>query len=162
MRSFGNPTALRKSWPRRKYRLRSFYLTEENVDDRNPKHIKKMTEELFWKMYADKGYLQSTLANVVWQRNTAVHQLKKNMKGHIMELRDKILLRKRTIIESVNDELKNMCLVEHTGRRSINGFIMNMLSALTTYCFSLKSPLSISIGWNLINYSLQTLKPNSR
>lgn len=121
--------------------LLSFYLTKGNVDDRNPKHIKKMTEELFGKMYADKGYISKALWQMLFGDGIQLFtKLKKNMKGHIMELRDKILLRKRAIIESVNDELKNMCQVEHTRHRSINGFIMNMLSALTAYCFFPKKP----------------------
>lgn len=67
-------------------------------------------------------------------------KLKKNMKGHIMELRDKILLRKRAIIETINDELKNLCQIEHTRHRSTNGFIMNILGALTAYSFFPKKP----------------------
>jgi len=57
------------------------------------------------------------------------------MKGYIMSLEDKILLRNRAIIESVNDELKNMCQIEHSRHRSIDNFIMNILSALNAYCF---------------------------
>ena len=62
------------------------------------------------------------------------------MKGHIMKLSDKILLQKRAIIETINDELKNHCQIEHTRHRSINGFIMNILGALTAYCFFPKKP----------------------
>lgn len=57
------------------------------------------------------------------------------MKNHIMKMEDKILLRKRAIIETINDELKNHCQVEHTRHRSINNFMMNILGGLTAYCF---------------------------
>jgi len=69
-----------------------------------------------------------------------ITKLKKNMKGHIMSLADKILLRKRAIIETINDELKNLCQIEHTRHRSVNNFIMNILDALTAYCLFPKKP----------------------
>ena len=53
---------------------------------------------------------------------------------------DKILLRKRSIIETVNDELKNICQVEHTGHRSVAGFILNIMSAVAAYSFFPKKP----------------------
>ena len=121
--------------------LLSFYLTKGNVDDRNPKHIKKLTEQLFGKMYADKGYISRALWEMLFADGIQLFtKLKKNMKGHIMELRDKILLRKRAIIETINDELKNLCQIEHTRHRSANGFIMNILGALVAYSFFPKKP----------------------
>jgi len=121
--------------------LLSFYLTKGNVDDRNPKHIKKLTEQLFGKMYADKGYISRALWEMLFADGIQLFtKLKKNMKGHIMELRDKILLRKRAIIETINDELKNLCQIEHTRHRSVNGFIMNILGALVAYSFFPKKP----------------------
>ena len=62
------------------------------------------------------------------------------MKGHIMELQDKILLRKRAIIETINDELKNLCQIEHSRHRSINNFVINILGALAAYSFFPKKP----------------------
>ncbi len=69
-----------------------------------------------------------------------ITRLKKNMKGHIMSLSDKILFRKRAIIETINDELKNLCQIEHTRHRSVNNFIINILGVLTAYCFFPKKP----------------------
>lgn len=133
--------------------LLSFYLTKGNVDDRNPKHIKKLTEQLFGKMYADKGYISRALWEMLFADGIQLFtKLKKNMKGHIMELRDKILLRKRAIIETINDELKNLCQIEHTRHRSANGFIMNVLGALTAYSFFPKKP-----SLNLSNIQSQQL-----
>ncbi len=94
--------------------LLSFYLTKGNVDDRNPKHIKKMTEQLFGKLFADKGYLSKALWEMLFADGIQLFtKLRKNMKDHIMKMEDKILLRKRDIIETINDELKkfvNICL----------------------------------------------------
>ena len=121
--------------------LLSFYLTKGNVDDRNPKHIKKLTEQLFGKIYADKGYLSKALWEMLFADGMQlITKVRKNMKGHIMELRDKLLLRKRAIIETINDELKNLCQIEHTRHRSVNNFIMSTLGALVAYCFFPKKP----------------------
>ena len=121
--------------------LLSFYLTKGNVDDRNPKHIKKLAEELFGKLFGDRGYLSQALWEMLFADGIQLFtKLRKNMKGHIMEIKDSILLRKRAIIETINDELKNHCQTEHTRHRSINNFIMNILGALTAYCFFPKKP----------------------
>ncbi|EKB60659.1 hypothetical protein HMPREF9700_00154 [Bergeyella zoohelcum CCUG 30536] len=80
--------------------LLSFYLTKGNVDDRNPKHIKKLTEQLFGKLFGDKGYLSKVLWQMLFSGGIQLFtKLKKNMKNHLMSLEDKILLRKRAIIE---------------------------------------------------------------
>ena len=121
--------------------LLSFYLTKGNVDDRNPKHIKKMTEQLFGKLFADKGYLSKALWEMLFADGIQLFtKLRKNMKNHIMNMEDKILLRKRAIIETINDELKNHCQVEHTRHRSVNNFMMNILGGLSAYCFFPKKP----------------------
>ena len=62
------------------------------------------------------------------------------MKNALMLLQDRIMLRKRALIESVNDELKNMCQIEHTRHRCFDNFIINMLSALAAYSFFDKKP----------------------
>ena len=68
-----------------------------------------------------------------------------------MELKDKILLRKRSVIETVNDELKNMCQIEHSRHRSFNGFIANTIAALIAYSFFQRNlQLNFKL-WSLIN-----------
>ncbi|MDE6181004.1 MAG: transposase, partial [Phocaeicola sp.] len=49
-------------------------------------------------------------------------------------------LRKRALIETVNDELKNIAQIEHSRHRSFNNFIANALSAIAAYCFFEKKP----------------------
>ena len=58
-----------------------------------------------------------------------ITKLKSNMKGTLMSLSDKLLLRKRTIIETVNDELRNISQVEHSRHRTFDNFIVNLLGA---------------------------------
>jgi hypothetical protein len=59
-----------------------------------------------------------------------ITKIKKNMKNKLMPLMDKLLLRKRAIVETVNDQLKNISQIEHTRHRSIAGFTLNLLGGL--------------------------------
>lgn len=69
-----------------------------------------------------------------------ITKLKSNMKGTLMSLSDKLLLRKRTIIETVNDELRNISQVEHSRHRTFDNFIVNLLSGIVAYCCFPKKP----------------------
>ena len=72
------------------------------------------------------------------------------MKNKLMPLMDKILLRKRSIIETVNDQLKNISQIEHTRHRSIANFIVNIISALISYSWQPKKPsLNINLKESL-------------
>ena len=57
------------------------------------------------------------------------------MKNRLMSMRDRILLRKRSVIETINDELKNICQIEHSRHRGTANFLINLLSGLAAYCF---------------------------
>jgi hypothetical protein len=63
------------------------------------------------------------------------------MKNRLMSLRDRILLRKHSVIETIHDRLKNICQVEHSRHRSLHNFIMNLIAALGAYCFFDKKPV---------------------
>jgi hypothetical protein len=65
---------------------------------------------------------------------------KKNMKNRLVKLMDKILLRKRAVIESVNDQLKNLCQIEHSRHRSVYNFLVNLLAGLVAYTYQEKKP----------------------
>lgn len=69
-----------------------------------------------------------------------ITKIKKNMKNMLMSAADKIILRKRALIKSVNDELKNIVQIEHSRHRSIDGFIANALGAIAAYCYFPKKP----------------------
>ena len=119
----------------------AFCLTSGNVDDRDWKVISKLTKEMFGKVFADKGYLSASLFEKLYSQGIQlVTKLKKNMKNKLMDVTDKVLLRKRAIIECVNDFLKNICQIEHSRHRSVANFLVNVISGLVAYSFLPKKP----------------------
>ena len=121
--------------------LLSFYLTKGNVDDRNIELMTAMTKEVFGKLFGDKGYISKALAELLFQDGIQlITKVRKNMKKQNLSDVDAILLRKRALVESVNDELKNICKIEHTRHRSVKGFLVNLIAGLTAYCFFPKKP----------------------
>jgi hypothetical protein len=62
------------------------------------------------------------------------------MKNALMLIHDKIILRKRAIIETINDQLKNICQIEHTRHRCFTNFISNLISGLIAYNLMPKKP----------------------
>lgn len=126
----------------------NFALSKGNVDDRNEQVISNMTENLFGKIFADKGYISKKLFQMLFSNGLHIFTgIRNNMKNQLMSLKDKILLRKRSVIETVNDELKNICQVEHSRHRSVNNFLINTIAALSAYCFFPKKP-SINVEWD--------------
>lgn len=122
-------------------------LTAGNVDDREP--VPEMTREMFGKLFGDKGYISQKLFDLLFEQGVQlITRIKKNMKNKLMPLMDKILLRKRSIIETINDQLKNMSQIEHTRHRSIAGFMLNLLGGLIAYTYHEKKP---SLNINLTN-----------
>ena len=114
-------------------------LTPGNVDDRTP--VPQLTKDLFGKLFADKGYISKALFSELFEGGLQlITKLKSNMKNQVMELSDKLLLRKRAIIESVNDQLKNISQIEHTRHRSPANFLVNLMSGLVAYCHQPKKP----------------------
>lgn len=127
----------------------SFYLTRGNVDDRNQKMLLDMTKDVFGKLFGDKGYVSKALSDLLFGNGIQmIAKPKKNMKNVNISQQDRILLRKRAIIECVNDSLKNTCKIAHTRHRSIDNFLMNILGALTAYSFFPKKP-SLNIEFDL-------------
>jgi len=119
----------------------SFCLTPGNVDDRNLKLMRHLTKDLFGKLFGDKGYLSSKLFGELFDRGiTLITKIKKNMKNVLMDYSDKLLLRKRAIIESVNDFLKNICQIEHSRHRSPINFLVNLIAGLVAYSFLPSKP----------------------
>lgn len=132
----------------------AFFLTKGNVDDRDFKVMKSMTQHMFGKLFADKGYVSKKLSDLLFGHGIQlVAKPKKNMKNVNLSPNDKILLRKRAIIESVNDELKNICKIQHTRHRSVGNFLINLMAALSAYCFFPKKP-SLNIEFEQGNSQL--------
>jgi len=117
----------------------AFSLTKGNVDDRKP--VPAMVRQLFGKLFGDKGYLSSNLREQLAEMGIMlITSVKKNMKNKLMPLWDKIMLRKRFLIETVNDQLKNQMQIEHTRHRSPTNFLVNLMSGLLAYSFKPKKP----------------------
>jgi hypothetical protein len=115
-------------------------ITPGNVDDRQP--VPVLCSRLFGKLIADRGYISQPLFEQLLDtfRVQLITKLRKNMKNRLLPLMDKLLLRKRAIIESVVDQLKNISQIEHTRHRSpINCFI-NIIAGLIAYCHQPKKP----------------------
>ncbi len=123
----------------------SVKLTAGNIDDR--KVVNEMTDTLTGKLFADKGYISQSLSQQLQQKGIQlVTSIRKNMKPKLVSLFDKLLLRKRSIIETVNDQLKNISQIEHTRHRSLKNFLVNMIAGLIAYTKQPKKP-SIKIDF---------------
>lgn len=114
--------------------LLAFKLTPGNVDDRTP--VPGLAQDLFGKLFGDRGYISQELFEKLFEQGVQLMtNRKRNMKQKLVKLMDKILLRKRALIETVNDQLKNICQIEHSRHRSIWNFLVNILAGLIAYTF---------------------------
>lgn len=119
----------------------SFCVTQANVDDREPLKNEGFLKVVFGKLFADKGYIGQKLHEVLFVDGIQlITNIRKNMKNSLMTMNDKILLRKRSVIETVNDELKNICQVEHSRHRSTANFLSNLVAGIIAYHFLPKKP----------------------
>lgn len=122
----------------------AFTLTPGNVDDRKP--VPRLVKALFGKLFGDKGYLSQPLFNTLWKHGLQlITGIKANMKNRLMLLTDKLLLRKRFIIETINDQLKNQSQIEHSRHRSPVNFVVNVVAGLIAYMWQPKKP---AINWS--------------
>ena len=128
----------------------SFHISQGNVDDRKP--LPKMCKGIWGKLFGDKGYISQFLEELFKQDGLQlITKMKKNMKKREMTKFDKILLRKRAIIETVNDQLKSISQIEHTRHRSVKNFLVNIIAGLVAYSFQTKKP-SLNIQRNELNF----------
>ena len=121
--------------------LLNFMITPGDIDDREPLKYNAFVEFLYGKLVGDKGYIGKELFQRLFVNGIQlITKLKSNMKGALMSVSDKLLLRKRAIIETVNDELKNIAQIEHSRHRCFDNFIVNILGAIAAYCMFPKKP----------------------
>ena len=121
--------------------LLNFMITPGDVDDRKPLEYKAFVEFIQGRLFGDKGYISKNLFQRLFVDGIQlITKLKSNMKGALMSVSDRLLLRKRAIIETVNDELKNIAQVEHSRHRCFENFIINLLGAIAAYCLFPKKP----------------------
>lgn len=124
--------------------LLNFVLTPGNTDDRTP--VPKLLQQLFGKVFGDKGYASQKLAKQLLESAGVqlLTKLRRNMKNRLMPLNDRLLLRKRSIIETVIDQLKNISQIEHSRHRSPVNCLVNIVCGLIAYCHQPQKP-SIAI-----------------
>lgn len=117
----------------------SLKLTKGNVDDREP--VADMADSIFGKLYGDKGYISRALSGELLDKGIElITTIRKNMKKKFISLWDRAMLKKRFIIETVNDQLKNISYIEHSRHRSAHGFMLNLLGGLIAYCLKENKP----------------------
>jgi len=119
--------------------LLSVRLTPGNTDDRQP--VPELIKGLFGKLFGDKGYVSQPLFEALYDEGIQlVTKLKRKMKNRLMPLLDKIMLRKRAIVESVMDQLKNISQIEHSRHRSVANCLVNLVAGLVAYTWREKKP----------------------
>jgi len=114
-------------------------LTPGNVDDRTP--VPQMVKNLRGKLFGDRGSISAPLTQLLFEHGLhLITRLRQNMKNQLMPLSDKLLLRKRAIIESIIDQLKNISQIEHSRHRSPTNFVVHLIAGLLAYSFQDKKP----------------------
>ncbi len=114
--------------------LKHFYLQQVCLHQR-------FLAEIYGRLVGDKGYISRKLFEHLFVDGIQlITKLKNNMKGALMSIADRVLLRKRALIETINDKLKNMAQVEHSRHRAFHGFFVNLMAGLAAYCFFPKKP----------------------
>lgn len=129
--------------------LLAIHLTSGNVDDRRP--VPDLTKGLYGKFFGEKGYISQKLFDLLYDRGLQlITKIKKHMKNRLMPVIDKILTRKRAIIETVNDQLKNISPIEHTRHRSVTNAMVNVIAGVVAYTYQEKLP-SLKISKEELN-----------
>ncbi|GHP00508.1 hypothetical protein KSF_105550 [Reticulibacter mediterranei] len=114
-------------------------LTPGNVDDRTP--VPHLVNNLHGKLFGDRGYISGPLSKLLFEQGLQlITRLRKNMKNQLMHLSDKLLLRKRAIIETIIDQLKNISQIEHSRHRSPVNFVVHVIAGLLAYSHRAKKP----------------------
>lgn len=123
----------------RRGRLAGVQVTPGNVDDRVP--VRCLVKDLAGLLLADRGYISSSLLRrLLAQGLKLVTGIKKNMKNKLMDLNEKLMLRKRSISETVNDYLKNKMNISHTRHRSSFNAFVHIISTLVAYSINPRKP----------------------
>jgi hypothetical protein len=114
-------------------------LTPGNIDDRTP--VPHLVKRLRGKLFGDRGYISAPLTQLLFEQGLQlITRLRKNMKDHLMHLSDKLLLRKRAIIEVIIDQLKHISQIEHSRHRSPINFVVHLMAGLVAYSHQDKKP----------------------
>lgn len=119
----------------------SFFITPGNTPDNNIETVTKLATRMSGKLFGDRGYISQDLFGALWKQGVQlITGIKKNMKNKLLPLMDKVMLRGRGIIETINDQLKNIQQIEHTRHRSPTNFGVNLFAGLIAYQLQPKKP----------------------
>lgn len=119
--------------------LLAIKLTPGNVDDRKP--VPHLCTGVFGKLYGDKGYISTSLREKLHTIGIdLITKVRKNMKPVLHSAFDQAILKRRSLIETVIDELKNLCQIEHTRHRSLANFMVNLMGGIIAYCLMPNKP----------------------
>ena len=119
--------------------LLAFRVTTAEVNDQGP--VERMARRLWGQLFGDRGYISRALHQALWaQRLALITRLRRNMKPRLLRLWDRVMLRKRFLIETINDQLKNISQIEHSRHRSLTGFMVNLVGGLIAYTLQPKKP----------------------
>ena len=119
--------------------LLAFQISPGNLDDRVP--VPSLTQKIFGKIFGDKGYISQKLWQELWSNGLKlITPLKKNMRNKLVSVEEKLMLRKRSLIETVNDQLKNISQLAHSRHRCVTNFMVNVIAALIAYTWQPKKP----------------------
>lgn len=98
-------------------------------------------QRLFGQLFADKGYLARWLTETLARQNLQlITSLRKNMTPVPRTGLEKTILRCRSLIETIFDELKNLCQIEHIRHCSLFNFLINLMAGIVAYCLSDNRP----------------------
>ena len=109
----------------------------------------KMTKKLWGKLVGDRGHLSQVIFEqrfaqglqlMAADRPLPITPIRKNMQNRLVVLEDKLLTRKRFVIETIVDQLKNISQIEHTRHRNTTNFIVNLIAGLIAYTWQAKQP----------------------
>jgi hypothetical protein len=116
-----------------------FQVTPGNVDERKP--VPDLARNLWGTLFGDKGYISQDLFEELLAHNLKlVTPFKKNMNNKLVTLWEKMMLRKRSLIETVNDQLQNISQIVHSRHRSVSNFMVNVIAGLIAYTWQEKKP----------------------
>ena len=117
----------------------AFQITPGNIDERKP--VPTLAKDLWGRLFGDKGYISQDLFQELFVNNLKlVTPFKKNMNNKLVELWSKLMLRKRSLIETVNDQLQNISQLVHSRHRSVSNFMVNVIAGLIAYTWQDKKP----------------------
>lgn len=122
-----------------KGQIMAFKITSGNTDDR--KALLGMVKNLQGKIFADKGYISKNLFQTLWEQGLQlITGIRKTMRNHLIPLIDKVLLRKRFIIETIFGVLKSEMSLEHSRHRSVINAFVHIIAALIAYSYKTNKP----------------------